>query len=402
MKTALRLRHAIVSGNRLAIIERLLTVYRGAPLGPTDIVPPEVRSFLRLCVGEFVMGEFLHGRGNLRVKQGHREAPYTAETVGNWMRERPDIPVVVANGMFRGKVFPSPQTAIQVFSRVSPVPNNQKKMLLWVFDNLASSSFFEDLWEGFEALKTGGPIVACPTCNKNPCVVFDAHIKGPWKTVASQGRLGRSNKQLRFRCYTILGKARGRNIRTPMNPCHLLAIRFTFPGDDDEKIVGFHPHPIFLGLAQEVQQAEEAEDDDHHSSDSEEEESEEHEALPAAPPPAPAPAPAPAFTPAPAPASVPQLAPQRRTRRTPEQSQPTSDPPVPQTVPPPVPQPAPTQQRSYLRQRRVPERDPQDDDDSDVDNEPRLLLRRKRPAPQPAPAEQHQLRRRRGPDSQDD
>ena len=156
----------------------------------------------------------------------------------NLLTGDPTRQVLVANGYYEGQQFPTPAQVLQFAQIVlnAPVPPaNQEACVKWVYKNLASSSFFDHLWEAFNVLSANSQGL-CEICGINPCLALvtqQNQLKAPWK---SMRRLHlETSKQRRYRAYKMVS---GGHFRKVIPACWLFSIRVYFPGGD---ITGYLP-----------------------------------------------------------------------------------------------------------------------------------------------------------------
>jgi len=120
----------------------------------------------------------------------------------------------VRNGRFAGRRFPSPHQCVTIYKVTTwnrgVLADNDDAVPLWIYANLASSSFFNDLFSAAEHyLKLNVADVPCDICEQQPCTALNAD------------------------CYPKYGFA-----RVPLPDSWLLSIRCSFPGPP---IVGYRP-----------------------------------------------------------------------------------------------------------------------------------------------------------------
>jgi hypothetical protein len=145
--------------------------------------------------------------------------------------------VIVSSGIYAGKVFPRPAEALQVAKRYlhGKAPQIEEETVSWMYQNLASASYFDAIWDAFDLGKQSGLEQICSLCNYSPCWALDPcqdDILPPWRCVNS---VKKTSVQQRYAIYSELAQGASRSI---IPACHLLAIRLHFPGG---KIVGYKP-----------------------------------------------------------------------------------------------------------------------------------------------------------------
>jgi len=99
---------------------------------------------------------------------------------GDWVYAKtsanPPSEVTVANGVYRGTPFPTPEKVrqfVEIVLHPKPLPPTlQQYYVVWVYENLAAASYFDHLWEGFPKIAKGrakfvGLLLVCP-CNRTP------------------------------------------------------------------------------------------------------------------------------------------------------------------------------------------------------------------------------------------
>lgn len=141
------------------------------------------------------MNEFIFGRENLQVKW----------LVGNVMHYAPFKATEVRQG-YVAKAW----------------------MIDWVYDILASSSYFNDLHSAFRVLvHQTVPAASCPMCKKLPCFAME-DPKPTWLQYQVEDDFP-TFRSLRFRAYHLLRKDFRRGHRVPIESCAVLAIRIQYP-----------------------------------------------------------------------------------------------------------------------------------------------------------------------------
>ena len=109
---------------------------------------------------------------------------------------------------------------------------------LWIYYNLGSSSFFNNLFDAAEFfLRDGAAAEMCPTCEHQPCMALNQTLPPYWITSMLHPPANTNPTNRRFQCYRKCHPQYG-HARVPLPDCWVLAIRICHPGDH---IVGFRP-----------------------------------------------------------------------------------------------------------------------------------------------------------------
>jgi len=255
---------------RPQMVENILRVHKGAPPRPGEAMNPQLFTLINFANGEFDENLFLAGSKSWRIKQGKsfftfsfqnrtetsavtgtRAADFSAITVWDAYERFPLVPVTVRNGLFQGRRFPNPQECKRIYDELTWNEGllNEKAASLWIYENLGTSSFFNDLFQATEFFLNPASLNSqCPFCEVTPCMAFHRALDPFWISFMREPPAGVNAEGRRFRayqqCHLQIGYA-----RIPIHDCWLLAIRCTHPGG---AIRGFRPKYLKVQQPQQV------------------------------------------------------------------------------------------------------------------------------------------------------
>jgi len=107
--------------------------------------------------------------------------------------------------------------------------------VIWVYENLGSSSYFDNLWDGYHALETARAGERCAVCDFLPCLALPGSndFDPPWWT-KPKGK--KDNRERRHACYKEVKSSS--IFRSVIHSCWLFGIRLRYPGGP---ITGYKP-----------------------------------------------------------------------------------------------------------------------------------------------------------------
>jgi hypothetical protein len=145
--------------------------------------------------------------------------------------------------MFKGRIFPTPDQCLQLYNLLTlgEGPMTGDDFIRWLYYNLGSSSFFNDLFSAASEFLLPNPQArSCGLCTQLPCVALNPTFIPSWITLMRAWPAGKKAEALRYQAYKNCHAKIGFS-RVPIPDCHLLAIRCCLPGGP---IVGFRPRYI--------------------------------------------------------------------------------------------------------------------------------------------------------------
>jgi hypothetical protein len=185
-----------------------------------------------------------------------------------------------SQGLFNGKIFPTPAQCEAVYNAMTwnegTLEGNARTQ--WIYSNLGASSFFNDLFGAFEEVLRVIPFplpTTCKICNTTPCMALNRALPPMWITKMQENNLGPHNRHVCYKaCHPRVGFA-----RIPIPDCWLLAIRCCLHGG---LITGFQPKylrgdndhivvPVPMVLEEEDDEWEPAADDNNEEEEEEDE-----------------------------------------------------------------------------------------------------------------------------------
>ena len=148
----------------------------------------------------------------------------------------------MVNGLFAGRMFPKPDACQRLYNLLTRGEGvlQGRQVPVWVYQNMGSSSFFNDLFRAAENfLGMANPATTqCGICETTPCLAL-ADLPPFW-IAKMRDPDNATPHALRYRCYKECHPRSG-YARIPLHDCWLLAIRLCHPGGD---ITGFRPRYI--------------------------------------------------------------------------------------------------------------------------------------------------------------
>lgn len=161
--------------NRAQKINQMVSFVRSNPRS-CEGFSLELRDYLKVAVGDFNKAEFEFRGSKLKVTCDGLESDFSGDWVYAKTSANPPSEVTVANGVYRGTPFPTPEKVrqfVEIVLHPKPLPPTlQQYYVVWVYENLAAASYFDHLWEGFPKIAKGrakfvGLLLVCP-CNRTP------------------------------------------------------------------------------------------------------------------------------------------------------------------------------------------------------------------------------------------
>ena len=241
--SAINKKNGFTTLNRADFVTALICLFKGAPPKPNEEIHPALRTLIEYVNGVFDQQAFVTGSSAWRIKQGARTSTFNATTVLQAYTVQ-NTAVYVDSGLFKGKKFPTKAECSTLFKLLTwgkKTALKETEVPLWIYHNLGSSSFFNDLFSAAEFfLCPDALITTCPSCEQLPCMALNVPFPPYWIGSMTDGVHGPAASNRRYEAYKKCHPKFGR-ARVPLGDCLVLAIRCCHPGGE---IVGFLPRYI--------------------------------------------------------------------------------------------------------------------------------------------------------------
>ena len=174
--SAINKKNGFTTLNRADFVTALICLFKGAPPKPNEEIHPALRTLIEYVNGVFDQQAFVTGSSAWRIKQGARTSTFNATTVLQAYTVQ-NTAVYVDSGLFKGKKFPTKAECSTLFKLLTwgkKTALKETEVPLWIYHNLGSSSFFNDLFSAAEFfLRPDALITTCPSCEQLPCMALN-------------------------------------------------------------------------------------------------------------------------------------------------------------------------------------------------------------------------------------